>query len=138
MKSQVLAPIAAPIEGSNGPLPAAFSREVLRGMTDAFIGGDPIPGGERADRCQAAFEALQAFNPSGGMEAMIAAQAVAAHAATMESFRLAMTRFQPADAIVRLRSNAATLMRTIAASLRTMERLRGASADGKSVRVQIL
>jgi hypothetical protein len=119
------------IETPGGPLPTAFSRELVRGMTAACVDGAPMTDEEHRARRDAAFEALMAFNPAEPVEAMIAAQAVAAHAATMESFRNAMRRCHTEEVIVRLRSNAAGLMRTMALSLRALERHRASATDRK-------
>ena len=109
-------------EASDGPLPLAFSEAVMRGVAAGAASGT----GAGIGRCEAAFAALMASDPSGPVEAMIAAHAVAAHTGAMECFRAAMASNLASSAVVRLRTQGAALMRT---TLRLTERMRRLKAS---------
>lgn len=116
------------IDGPDGKLPACFSQEVLRITAATTVDDEKMTDAERHDRWAAAQEALMSFVPSEPVEAMYAAQAVAAHTAAMECLRKAMEHWQSETTRIRLRSNATSLMRSFNAIMRALERHRGWAA----------
>jgi hypothetical protein len=78
------------------------------------------PGQSDEDRSRQLFvavTALRAFAPADEIEAMIAAQAMAAHHASMECSRRAMVPDQPFEAAQGLRKAAANASRTFVAAV---------------------
>jgi hypothetical protein len=78
---------------------------------------------------------LQAFKPADEIEAMLAAQAMAAHHAAMECARRAMLREQPLEVAQGLRKAAANASRTFVELLSALDRKRGKGAQ-QVVRVE--
>jgi hypothetical protein len=76
---------------------------------------------------------LRAFAPADEIEGMIAAQAMAAHHASMECSRRAMVPDQPFEAAQGLRKAAANASRTFIELLSALDRKRG---KGQVVRVE--
>ena len=70
---------------------------------------------------------LQAFRPNDEVEAMLCAQAMAAHHASMECSRRAMLPDQPFEAAQGLRKAAANASRTFVELLAALDRRRGKS-----------
>jgi hypothetical protein len=94
------------------------------------------PGQSEEDRDRQFFVAvtgLQAFKPSDEIEAMLAAQAMAAHHASMECSRRAMVHEQPFEAAQGLRKAAASASRNFIELLAALDRKRG---KGQVVRVE--
>jgi hypothetical protein len=94
------------------------------------------PGIADEDRDRQLFVAvtgLQAFKPADEIEGMIAAQAMAAHHASMECSRRAMVPDQPFEAAQGLRKAAANASRTFVELLSALDRKRG---KGQVVRVE--
>ena len=116
------------IDGPDGKLPACFSQEVLRITAATTVDDENMTDAEWHDRWAAAQEALMSFVPSEPVEAMYAAQAVAAHTAAMECLRKAMMNWQSETVRIRLRSNATSLMRSFNTIMRALERHRGWAA----------
>ena len=86
------------------------------------------PGQSDEDRSRQLFVAvtgLQAFAPADEIEAMIAAQAMAAHHASMECSRRAMLADQPFEAAQGFRKAAANASRTFVELLSALDRKRG-------------
>lgn len=86
------------------------------------------PGMSDEDRARQIFVAvtgLQAFRPADEIEAMLAAQAMAAHHASMECSRRAMLPDQPFEAFQGLRKAAANASRTFIELLSALDRKRG-------------
>ena len=86
------------------------------------------PGLSDEDRARQLFVAvtgLQAFKPADEIEAMLAAQAMAAHHASMECSRRAMLPDQPFEAAQGLRKAAANASRTFIELLAALDRKRG-------------
>jgi hypothetical protein len=73
----------------------------------------------RREAVRLAFRALRPRNP---MEAMLAAEAIAAHHVIMDCFRIALSPETEPAAAARARSNAATLSRIRLATLRALEK----------------
>lgn len=69
--------------------------------------------------------ALRAFAPADPVEAMIAAQAVALHFASLECARRAMLPQQPAEASSKLRRDAANTARAMVEMTEALQRRRG-------------
>lgn len=120
--------LPASIDGPDGKLPASFSQEILRLTAATVVDDEMMTDEERHDRWAAAEQALMSFVPSEPVEAMYAAQAVAAHTAAMECLRKAMMHYQTETTRIRLRSNATSLMRSFNAIMRALERHRGWAA----------
>ncbi len=114
-----------PIDGPDGPLPLPFSQELIRALSASVVDDHTMTDEECATRWQAAYDALMSFTPSEPTEAMLAAQAVAAHSAAMECLRRAMLHHQGEATRIRLRHNAVSMMRAFSTALRTLERHRG-------------
>ena len=86
------------------------------------------PGQSDEDRNRqlvVAVTGLQAFKPADEIEGMIAAQAMAAHHASMECSRRAMVPDQPFEAAQGLRKAAANASRTFIELLSALDRKRG-------------
>ena len=86
------------------------------------------PGMSDEDRARQIFVAvtgLQAFRPADEIEAMLAAQAMAAHHASMECSRRAMLPDQPFEAGQGFRKAAANASRTFIELLSALDRKRG-------------
>ncbi len=123
-----------PIQGPDGPLPLHFSQELIRGLSATVVDDQIMTDEDRLARWAGAYDALISFVPSEPTEAMLAAQAVAAHTAAMENLRRAMTHYQSEDFRIRLRGSAVSLMRAFTATLRALERHRGWPAGKKTYR----
>lgn len=82
---------------------------------------------EEEDRQQVAamIEALRGFAPRDEVEGMMAAQAVSAHAASMECYRRAMHSEQPGEAAAQLRKQAANLSRIFMELVAALDKRRG-------------
>jgi hypothetical protein len=80
---------------------------------------------DRTRRIFAAVIALQAFKPADEIEAMLAAQALAMHHASMECSRRAMLPDQPFEVACKLRKDAANLARAMTDMVDAMDRKRG-------------
>jgi len=80
---------------------------------------------ERSRQMFVAVTSLQAFAAADEIEAMIAAQAMAAHHASMECSRRAMLADQPFEAAQGLRKAAANASRTFVELLSALDRRRG-------------
>jgi hypothetical protein len=89
---------------------------------------------DRARQLFVAVTGLQAFQPNDEVEAMLAAQAMAAHHASMECSRRAMLPDQPFEAGQGLRKAAASASRTFVELLAALDRRRG--TGGQQVRVE--
>ena len=80
---------------------------------------------DRARQMFVAVTGLQAFKPADEIEAMLAAQAMAAHHASMECSRRAMLPDQPFEAAQGFRKAAANASRTFIELLAALDRKRG-------------
>jgi hypothetical protein len=92
------------------------------------------PGQSEEDRNLQLFVAvtgLQAFAPADEIEGMIAAQAMAAHHASMECSRRAMVPDQPFEAAHGFRKAAANASRTFVELLSALDRKRGTGGQQK-------
>jgi hypothetical protein len=99
----------------------------LASLIETLAGSWPTDSGE--DTVMAAHAAIVALAPRDLVEAMLAGRMIAAHHATLDSYRRAMLPdLGDADA-VRLRNNAIALGRSFDAALRMLEKRR-ALADG--------
>jgi hypothetical protein len=122
------------IVGPDGPLGTEFSDDLLRSLNEALRIEDKDPETAKMNRKMGAQNALLAFVPSEPTEAMLAAQAVAAHHAAMDCLKMAMRPFQPPETVVRLRSSAHSMIRAQTHLLRALERHRGWPAGKKIFR----
>lgn len=68
---------------------------------------------------------LRSFRPADPVQAMIAAQAVGLHLATMECLRLAMANVQHPDVASKLRKDAANLSRAMIETTEALQRRKG-------------
>jgi hypothetical protein len=90
------------------------------------------PGQSDEDHARQLFAtatALQAFKPADEIEAMLAAQALAMHHASMECGRLAMIPGQPFEVASKLRKDAANMARAMTDMLDALDRKRGKGAQ---------
>ena len=86
------------------------------------------PGQSDEDHARQLFAtatALQAFKPADEIEAMLVAQALAMHYASMECSRLAMIPDQPFEVASKLRKDAANMARAMTDMLDALDRRRG-------------
>ncbi len=128
MPAQFPPPTNAPLSGPIGPLPAAFSRVLLRQLLATRVDDTTMTDARRLAQWESARQALLSFEPADPMEAMLAAQAVAAHGAATDCLRQAAHRASAAPAdphTARLYANAADLMQSYQTILRQLERHRG-------------
>jgi hypothetical protein len=98
-----------------------------------------FPKNQSAEDCNqqlfVAVTGLRAFAPTDEIEGMIAAQAMAAHHASMECSRRAMLHEQPFEAAQGFRKAAANASRTFVELLSALDRKRGKSGQ-QVVRVE--
>jgi hypothetical protein len=98
-------------------------------LIDAMVKTGWFPTGmsdeDRARQLFVAVTGLQAFKPADEIEAMLAAQAMAAHHASMECSRRAMIPDQPFEAAQSFRKAAANASRTFVELLSALDRKRG-------------
>jgi hypothetical protein len=98
-------------------------------LVDSMVKTGWFPTGmadeDRARQMFVAVTGLQAFRPNDEVEAMLAAQAMAAHHASMECSRRAMLPDQPFEAGQGLRKAAANASRTFIELLAALDRKRG-------------
>ena len=80
---------------------------------------------DRARQLLATATALQRFKPADEIEAMLVAQALAMHYASMECSRRAMIPDQPFEAACKLRKDAANMARAMTDMLDALDRKRG-------------
>ncbi|MGE0418761.1 MAG: hypothetical protein AB7O80_18310 [Acetobacteraceae bacterium] len=109
-----------------------FSQELVRALGATTVDDVTMTDEERLTRWQSAHDALLSFVPAEPTEAMLAAQAIAAHVTAMECLRRAMLHQQAEKVRIRLRDNAVAMMRAFAVALRSLERHRGWAA-GKTI-----
>ena len=108
-----------------------FNNALINSMT--MTGWFP-PGQSDEDRDRQLFVAvtgLRAFKPTDEIEGMIAAQAMAAHHASMECSRRAMLHDQPFEAAQGLRKAAANASRIFVELLSALDRKRGKGGQQK-------
>ena len=134
MASQFPTDLDTAISGPDGDLPREFAHELVRQLGATQVDDKKMTDDERVSRWESARQALMSFVPSEPVEAMLAAQAVAAHTAAMECIRRSMITFESESTCVRLRANAASLMRSFNATLRQLERHRGWAAGTRTYR----
>ena len=114
----------------------AFLEHLLDTITATMPPADNDTDQARAARRNIARMALLAMKPADPFAAMLAAQAIAAHYAIMDAFRrAAQPDIAPAMA-ARLRANAASLSRTMQATLRTLQKHRDTVAANEPPAVQ--
>ena len=138
MPAQFPPPTNTPLSGPTGPLPAAFSRVLLRQLLATRVDDTTMTDARRLAQWESARQALLSFEPADPMEAMLAAQAVAAHGAATDCLRQAAQRASatPADPrTTRLHANAADLMQSYQAVLRQLERHRGWATSKRPYRL---
>jgi hypothetical protein len=99
-----------------------FNDTLLRSTLATIATTDPTTVPQRVAAVTAA---LAAFKPVDEIEAMIAAQAVGLHHATMDCLRRAMLAGQPAEVASKLRKDAANMGRAMTDMLDAMDRKRG-------------
>ena len=100
----------------------AFSQEISRSLIHAVFPRDDEHPHEADVPVAAALTMLEAFHPRDQLECMLAAQGVAAHAAIMESYRVAMDPDLPREKAAKLRANATQLGRTFSTVMHDLER----------------
>ena len=120
------------------PAPPNLDPALLEHLLDTIV--EAIPAGDndtdqtRATRRTAARLALLALKPTDAFQAMLAAQAVTFHYAIMDAFRRAAQPDLPPAMAARQRSNAATLSRTMQATLRTLRQHQAPPAEAQAQR----
>jgi hypothetical protein len=114
------------------PLDPALIEHLLDSIVEAIPAGANDTEQTRAIRRNAARLALLALKPTDAFQAMLAAQAVAAHYAVMDAYRLAAQPDLAPAMTARMRSNAATLSRTMQATLRTLHKHQAPPAEAKA------
>jgi hypothetical protein len=119
-----------PIGGSRSD---RFNATLIDAMTKTGWFSSGIAEEDRARLLFVAVTGLRAFKPSDEIEGMLAAQAMAAHHASMECSRRAMVPDQPFEAAQGLRKAAANASRTFIELLSALDRKRG---KGQVVRVE--
>jgi hypothetical protein len=108
--------------GPNGPMGPAFSDDLMRSLIATLYQDDPLePSEHDLIRWQAALTLLEAFQPRTAIEAMLAAQAVAAHNSIMECHHRAMRGELPETVAARVRTNAVALIRGMEVILKILE-----------------
>lgn len=103
----------------------AFTVGLLRRMGETLWRPGTMPPEQRAEVLQAALAVMAAFKPTDELEGLIAGQAVALNAASMECLRRAMIRDQPAQFQNDLLKHGANLARAFTDMLDAMDRKRG-------------
>ena len=111
---------------STDPTPDALPSDLLEHLLDTVTAAIPTAPDDtdqlRATRRQVARLALLALQPKDAFQAMLAAQAVAAHYAVMDNLkRAAQPDLAPAMA-ARLRANAASVARMMQAAIRSLQK----------------
>ena len=101
-------------------LDPGFLEHLLDTITEAIPASENETPQAGATRRYAARLALLALRPADAFQAMLAAQAIAAHYAVMDAFRRAAQADLPPAMATRLRANAATLARMMQATVRTL------------------
>jgi len=89
----------------------SFAEEISRSLIAAMCRPFDEQPHEEVPTVAAGLTMLEAFHPRDQLECMLATQGVAAHAATMDSFRLAMLADTPLAMAIKLRSSATQTMR---------------------------
>lgn len=115
-------------------LDPALLEHLLDTIVEAIPAGDNDTDQTRATRRTAARLALLALKPTDAFQAMLAAQAVTFHYAIMDAFRRAAQPDLPPAMAARQRSNAATLSRTMQATLRTLRQHQAPPAEAQPSR----
>jgi hypothetical protein len=103
----------------------AFNRALAHSVLHALWLPAGMPDSVRDGRVSAALAVLAGFGPRDEVEGMLAAQAVALHAAAMECFRRAMLPEQPAEIASKFRRDGANLARAMVEMAEAIERHRG-------------
>ena len=125
-------PVPAP--QPNTDLDPDFLEQLLDTIIETIQAGADDTDRARAARRHAARLALLALRPADPFQAMLAAQAIAAHYAIMDAFRRAMQPDLAPAMAARLRANAATLARMMQATLRTLRQHQTTAPDQDAVR----
>jgi hypothetical protein len=102
-----------------------FNNSLIDSMTKTGWFPTGISDEDRARQIFVAVTGLQAFRPNDEVEAMLCAQAMAAHHASMECSRRAMISDQPFEVAQGLRKAAANASRTFVELLAALDRKRG-------------
>jgi len=111
------------ILGPNGPLGPAFSDDLLRGIIATLPLDDADdPTEQDLGRCAGALTLLQAFQPRTAVEAILAAQVIAAHHSVMEYHYQAMHGKLSEPGTAQARNTVLGLTRSMEISLRALER----------------
>ena len=102
-----------------------FNNSLIDSMTKTGWFPAGLSDEDRARQLFVAVTGLQAFKPADEIEAMLAAQAMAAHHASMECSRRAMIPEQPFEVAQGFRKAAANASRTFIELLAALDRRRG-------------
>ncbi len=124
----------APAPQPNTELDPDFLEQLLDTIAETMQASAKDTDRARAARRSAARLALLALRPGDPFQAMLAAQAIAAHYAIMDAFRRAMQPDLAPAMAARLRASAATLARTMEATLRTLRQHQTTPTDQDAVR----
>jgi hypothetical protein len=136
LKAASPSPVLAERNLLSGSADESFTRSITASAVHATWGhgGNETPE-HRTQRIQATLAALRGFAPTNEVEAMVAAQAVALHAASMECARRSMIAEQPFEAATRLRRDAANMARGALEMIDGLARMRG-TAGQQLVRIE--
>ncbi len=110
--------------GPTGPIGPAFSHTLMRMLVAAIRPDSELDEPSETDLTtwDAALTAMEAFQPRTAIEAMLAAQAIAAHHAIMECHARCLLPETAETTAIRLRSNAVSLTHAMDTTLRMLER----------------
>ena len=110
------------IGGSNRDL---FNKDIITATLECLWAPAGQSEEQRRRQYEAATVALMAYHPADEIEAMIAAQAIAMHSASMECSRRAMIPEQPHEVAQGFRKAAANSSRTFIELVTALDRKRG-------------
>jgi hypothetical protein len=106
-----------------------FQNQMVQSVIEAQWHHPKASPEQHLQREHAAFQAMRALAPADEVEAMICAQIVGMHAATMECLSRSMVPNNSGDASIALRKSAANMSRTLIELLGALDRKRGKSGQ---------
>jgi hypothetical protein len=131
---EVTNPKPSPLAHLGGSKVGAFNVALLNDLVACLKMPANASDDDRRQRATAMTAALHGFKPSDEVEGMLAAQAVAMHAAGMHCLKLAMLPDQPLEWQERMQRSAARMFGSFAAMVDALERKRGRGQQ--SIRVE--
>jgi hypothetical protein len=131
---EVLNPKPSPLYEVAGSKIGKFNAALLNDLMRCLNLPAEMTLEERRDRLTAMSAAMRGFQPADEVEGMLAAQAVAMHAAGMHCLKLAMLPDQPFQWQERMHRSAARMFGSFAAMVDALEKKRGRGQQ--SIRVE--